>query len=335
MTLQNTLSTSSSRSLALVLASLTALSTLAWASQAHAAYPDHTITIVVPFTPAGTTDMLVRIVGAHLGQRLGQSVVVDNRAGADGNLGAHLVAKAAPDWYTLLMATVSTHAINQSLYKKIGFDPVADFSPIGRVAMVPNVPVVNSQSRINNVQELIAAGKARPGALSFASAGNGTSIHLSGELFKSMTKTDMLHVPYKGSAPGVTALLGQQVDMMFDNLPSSAAQIKAGKFRAIAVTSAQRAPSLPNVPTIAESGVPGYEATSWFGLLAPAGTPPAVVKKLNETLIAVLALPEVKNLFSEQGAQPHPESPIQFAGFIQSEATKWAKTVKESRATVD
>jgi tripartite-type tricarboxylate transporter receptor subunit TctC len=311
------------------------ISTLAFAPRAAAAYPERPITIIVPFTPAGTTDILARIVGQHLAQRLGQSVVIDNRPGAGGNIGTQAVARSAPDGYTLLMATVGTHAINQALYPKIPFDPVKDFTPISRVAMVPNVLVVNARSPFSTVGQIIAEARAHPGKLTFASAGNGTSIHLSGELFKSMTKTDLRHIPFKGSSPAVAALLGQQVDMMFDNLPSSAPQIKAGKLRAVAVTSITRAPSLPGVPTVAESGVPGFDATSWFGLLAPAGTPPAVIKSLHDAVVAVLALPEVKRQFGEQGAQPHPEEPAQFAAFIHSESVKWAKTVKESGSTVE
>ena len=323
-----------SRLFACAFTSIACMSMLAPAP-ASAAYPERPITIIVPFTPAGTTDILARIVGKFMGDRLGQTVIIDNRAGAGGNIGTQAVAKAAPDGYTIVMATVGTHAINQALYQKMPFDPVKDFAPIGRVAMVPNVLVVNSESTIRTVADLIAQGKAEPGKLTFASAGNGTSIHLSGELFKSMTGIDMRHIPFRGSAPAVTALLGGQVDMMFDNLPSSAGQIKAGKLRAVAVTSAARAPSLPSVPTIAEAGVPGYEATSWFGLLAPAGTPAPIIKTLNESLAAVLKLPEVQRQFSEQGAQAHPETPEQFAAFIRVELAKWSKTVKESGATLE
>ena len=302
---------------------------------AMAAYPERPITIVVPFPPAGTTDILARIVGKAIGDRLGQSVIVENRPGAGGNIGAQIVARAAPDGYLLVMGTVGTHAINQSLYKTLPFDPVKNFAPIGRVANVPNVLVVNAKSTIRTTADLIAQAKAEPGKLTFASSGNGTSIHLAGELFRTMTGTEMRHIPFRGSAPALTAMLGEQVDLMFDNLPSSSALIKSGKLRAVAVTSSKRAPSLPAIPTIAESGVPGFEATSWFGLLAPAGTPPAVIKTLNDALNAVLSMPEVQQQFAEQGAEPHPESPDQFAAFIRAELVKWAKTVKDSGATVD
>ena len=306
-----------------------------FAVPASAAYPDHAVTIIVPFTPGGATDILARIMAKELSGRFNQSFVVENRPGAGGNIGTAQVAKAAPDGYTLVMATVGTHAINQSLYKSLGYDPVKDFAPISRVAMVPNVLVVPAAAPYRDVKQIIAAAKAKPGELTFASAGNGTSIHLSGELFKSMTGVDMRHIPFKGSAPAVTALLGEHVNMMFDNLPSSYPQIKSGKLRAIAVTSATRSTSLPDVPTIAESGLPGYEASSWFGLLAPAATPPAIVKTLDEAVIAVLKKPDVQAQLNEQGAVPHGESPDDFARFIRAETDKWAKTVHDSGATIE
>jgi tripartite-type tricarboxylate transporter receptor subunit TctC len=302
---------------------------------AAAAYPDRPITLVVPFPPGGTTDILARVVGSALAERLHQAVVVENRAGAGGNIGTARVAKAAPDGYTLVMGTVGTHAINMSLYKETGYDNLRDFVPITRVANVPNVLVVNADAPYHDVKQLIAYAKAHPGELTFASSGNGTSIHLSGELFKSMTGIDIRHVPFRGSAPAITALLGGHVSMDFDNLPSSISQIRAGKLRALAVTSATRSPALPDVPTIAEAGLPGYEATSWFGLLVPAGTPPAIVKLLNEQVVAILADPAVKAQLDEQGAVAHPESSEEFSRFIRAETTKWAKTVKDSGATVD
>src|ERR1700681_275677 len=259
------------------------LAFMAWsASGALAqAYPTRSIRLVVPFPPAGTTDILAREVAQRLSVSLGQSVIIDNRPGAAGNIGSDLVAKSAPDGYTLLMGTVGTHAINPSLYARMPYDHVKDFVPIVLVAGVPNVLEVTPSLPVNSVADLIKLAKEKPGQLNFASSGSGTSIHLSGELFKTMAGVDMVHVPYKGSAPALIDLMGGQVQLMFDNLPSSLAQIKAGKLRAIAVTSAQRAPALPNVPTIAESGLPGFEASSWFGLLAPAGTPAAVVARIN------------------------------------------------------
>ena len=302
---------------------------------AQPAYPAKPITIIVPFTAGGTTDILARQVGQQLSMRLGQPVVVENRPGAGANIGTAQAARAAPDGYTLLMGTVGTHAINQSLYKNLNFDPIKDFAPLTRIAMVPNVLVVTSSLPAKNVQDLIAYGKANPGKLTFASAGSGSSIHLSGELFKLMAGIDMLHVPYKGSAPAVADLIGGHVAMMFDNLPSSMPHVRSGKLRALAVTSLQRASSIPDVPTIAESGVSGYEATSWFGMLAPAGTPPAIVAKLNAEIVQILGLPEVQKAMREQGAEPHPEKPEAFAAFIRAETTKWEKVVKASGATVE
>lgn len=298
-------------------------------------YPNKPVTIIVPFSAGGTTDILARIVGVKLGETLGETVIIDNRPGAGGNIGAAMVAKAKPDGYTLLMGTVGTHAINQTLYPKLNFDPIKDFAPLTRVANLPNLLVVHPSVPAKNVQELIAYAKANPGKLNFGSSGNGSSIHLSGELFKNMTGIDMQHVPYKGSAPAVTDLLGGQISMMFDNMPSAIQHVKSGKLRPLAVTTAKRSPALPNVPTIAESGVKGYEATSWFGLLAPAGTPPAIINRLNADLVKILAMPDVKKQMAEQGAEAYSETPAAFAGFIKTETAKWAKVVKASGAVVD
>jgi tripartite-type tricarboxylate transporter receptor subunit TctC len=305
------------------------------AAQAQAAFPTRPITIVVPFSAGGTTDILARVVGQYLSKDLGQPVVVDNRPGAGGNIGAQAVSRAAPDGYTLLMGTVGTHAINQSLYKKMAFDPIKDFAPLTRVALVPNLLVANPSQPYKNVKEMIAYAKANPGKVTFGSSGNGSSIHLSGELFQHMAGVEMQHVPYRGSSPAVTDLIGGQIAVMFDNMPSAIGYVKSGKLRALAVTTPKRSPALPDVPTIAEAGVPGYGATSWFGLLAPANTPAPVVTKLNASILKALADPEVKKKLAEQGAEPHGEKPEQFAEFIKSETAKWGKTVKESGATVE
>ncbi|WP_295856814.1 tripartite tricarboxylate transporter substrate binding protein [uncultured Xylophilus sp.] len=326
----------SRRRLGLGLGALAAAAVLAAPAAAWAqAYPSKTITIVVPFAAGGTTDILARVIGQALGTELGQPVVVDNRLGAGGNVGGQFAARAAADGYTLFMGTVGTHAINQSLYPKMPFDPIKDFAPISRVANVPNVLVANPQQPFKTVKELIAYAKANPGKVNFGSSGNGSSIHLSGELFKTMAQVDMVHVPYKGSAPAVNDLLGNQIGIMFDNLPSSLPHIRAGKLRPIAVTTAKRSPELPDVPTIAEAGVPGYEATSWFGLFAPAGTPAPVIERIDTALIKVLGTAELKKKLSEQGAEPYAEKPAQFAAFIQAETAKWGKVVKASGATVD
>jgi len=298
-------------------------------------YPAKPIRLVVPFPPGGATDILARDVAQKLTEAWGQQVIVDNRPGAGGNIGSELVAKSAPDGYTLEMGTVGTHAINASLYAKMPYDHVKDFAPVILVAGVPNVLVVNPAVPANSVAELIEYAKANPGKLNFASSGNGTSIHLSGELFKVMAGVQMTHVPYKGSAPALQDLLGGQVQLMFDNLPPSLPQIKAGKLRALAVTSVARAPALPDVPTMAEAGLPGYEASSWFGVLAPAGTPPAIVAKLNSEIAKWLATPEAKEKLSKQGANAAGGTPEDFAKHIAAETTKWAKVVKDSGAKID
>ena len=302
---------------------------------AQAAYPSKPITMIVPFSAGGTTDILARIVGQALTAELGQSVIIDNRAGAGGNIGGQAAARSPADGYTLFMGTVGTHAINAALYKKMPFDPIKDFAPLTRVANVPNLLVANPAQPFRTVKELVAYAKAHPGQLNFGSSGNGSSIHLSGELFKTMAKVDMQHVPYKGSAPAVTDLLGNQIAIMFDNMPSAIQHVRSGKLHPIAVTTAKRSPELPDVPTIAEAGVPGYEATSWFGLFVPAGTPPAVVSKLNTAIVKVLAKADIKKKINEQGAEVYSETPAQFSAFIQKESLKWGKVVRESGASVD
>jgi tripartite-type tricarboxylate transporter receptor subunit TctC len=298
-------------------------------------YPTKPIRVVVPFPAGGTTDVLARAVAQKLTESLGQPAVVDNRPGAGGNIGAELVAKSAPDGYTLLMGTVGTHAINPSLYPKMPYDHVKDFAPVILVAGVPNVLVINPALPVNSVQELIAYAKANPGKLNFASSGNGTSIHLSGELFRTMAGVQIAHIPYKGSAPALQDLVGGQVQMMFDNLPSSLALIKAGKLKALAVTSKERAAALPDVPTMAESGLPGFEASSWFGLLAPAGTPQPVILKINADVAKWLASPEAKEKLLAQGAIAAGGTPEDFVRQIAAETAKWQKVVKESGAKID
>lgn len=304
-------------------------------AHAQEQYPSRVITMIVPFPAGGTTDIFARLMAQALSERLGQQVIVDNQGGAGGNIGSGVAAKAAPDGYTLLMGTVGTHAINASLYASMPFDHIADFTPLSRIAMVPNLLVANPEQPFKTVAELIEYAKANPGTLNYASSGNGTSIHLSAELFKTMTGVDMVHVPYKGSAPAITDLLGNQVAIMFDNLPSAIQHVRAGKLVPLAVTSAKRAPELPDTPTIAESGLDGYEATSWFGLFVPAGTPEAVVGKLNEAIQAALAEPAMVEKIKAVGGEPHPESSAEFAEFIKAETEKWGKVVKASGARID
>jgi tripartite-type tricarboxylate transporter receptor subunit TctC len=298
-------------------------------------YPNRAIRLVVPFPAAGTTDILARAAAQKLTEAFGQSVVVDNRPGAAGNIGSDLVAKSAPDGYTLLMGTVGTHAINPSLYSKMPYDHVKDFVPVVLVAGVPNVLVVHPALPVNSVADLIKLAKDKPGQINFASSGSGTSIHLSGELFKTMAGVDITHVPYKGSSPALIDLIGGQVQIMFDNLPSALPQIKAGKLRAIAVTSLKRAPVLPDVPTISESGLPGFEASSWFGVLAPAGTPAPIVARINAEVNKWLQSAEAREKLLGQGAEAAGGSPEQFANHIRAESEKWAKVVKASGAKVD
>ncbi len=327
----------SRRQFALGLLATTALSCglATTAAQAQPAFPSRPLSIIVPFAAGGATDILARIVGQALSTEIGQSVIIENRPGAGGNIGGQLAAKANPDGHTLFMGAVGTHAINPSLYKKMPYDPIQDLAPLTRVANVPNLLVANPQQPFKTVQELIAYAKAHPGKVNFGSSGNGTSIHLSGEMFSHMAKVDIVHVPYKGSAPAMNDLLGNQIAIMFDNMPSALQYVRAGKLNALGVTSAKRSPELPNVPTIAEAGVPGYEASSWFGLFVPAATPAPVQAKLHAALVKVLAQPDVKKRMADQGAEVVSEKPEQFAAFIQAESRKWGQVVRASGATLD
>ena len=262
-------------------------------AQSTAAWPQKRLTLVVGYAAGGATDVIARLVATKLGEQLGQPVVVDNRPGANSNLGAQIVAKAAPDGYTLYVYTIA-NTINASLYAKLGYDPVKDFEPIGLIAKIPNILVVNNNVPIKSVADYIRFAKESKDGITFASSGSGSSIHLSGEMFKMQTKLNMLHIPYKGSAPAVTDLLGGQVQSMFDNAPSALPHVKAGKLRPIAITSAQRSPLLPDVPTVAESGFPGFDVQSWFSLAAPAGTPQPIIAQLNAALNKALATPDVR-----------------------------------------
>jgi tripartite-type tricarboxylate transporter receptor subunit TctC len=302
-------------------------------------WPTKPVRIVVPFPPAGTTDILARALAPEFARAFGQTFFIDNKPGAGGNLGTAEVAKAAPDGYTLLMGTVSTHGINASLYPKLPYDPIKDFAPITLVAGVPNVLVMNPAKvkaiGVESVADLIRYAKANPGKLNMASSGNGTSIHLCGELFKAMTGTYLVHFPYRGSGPALLDLVGGTMDLMFDNLPSSLPLIKSGKLKALAVTSATRSAALPDVPTLTQAGVKGYEATSWFGLLAPAGTPADIVNRLQQEAAKALASPALNERLVSQGAIPVGGTPAQFARHIEAESRKWAQVVKVSGAKVD
>ncbi len=306
---------------------------------AQSAWPNKPVRIVVPFAPAGTTDILARALAPELSRAFGQPFIIENKPGAGGNLGADLVAKSG-DGHTLLMGTVGTHAINPALYARMPYDHVKDFVPVTLVAGVPNVLVMNPAKAeamgIKGVPDLIRVAKASPGKLNMASSGNGTSIHLAGELFKTMTGTYMVHFPYRGSGPALLDLMGGNMDLMFDNLPSAMPHIKAGKIKALAVTSAERSAALPELPTVAEAGpLKGFEASSWFGLLAPAGTPAEVVNRLQQETAKALATPALKERLQAQGAVPSGMSPADFTKFIAAETKKWAAVVKASGATVD
>ena len=323
--------------------SLVALGTAVLAPRwlhAQGTWPTKPVRIVVPFAPGGTTDLLARALAPELGKAFGQTFIIENRAGAGGNLGADGVAKSPADGYTLVMGTVGTQSINPSLYPKMPYDAARDFAPITLVAGVPNVMVMNpakaAADGITDVRSFIAYARAHPGQLNMASSGNGTSIHLAGELFKTMTGTYMVHFPYRGSGPALLDLIGGTMDVMFDNLPSALPQIKAGKLVALAVTSSQRSSVLPDVPTVAEAGpIKGYEASSWFGLLAPAGTPAEIVNRIQQETAKALGAPALKERLQSQGAVPGGMSSADFGRFIAAETKKWSAVVKASGAKVD
>jgi tripartite-type tricarboxylate transporter receptor subunit TctC len=295
------------------------------------AYPARPIRLIVPFTPGGSSDVLARAIGAELGHDFGQPVVIDNIAGAGGSVGAERAAKAPADGYTLLMGHIGTLAVNPWLYPKLGYDPVKSFAPVAWVARVPNVLVVHPSVPANNLKELIALAKSRPGQLAYGSGGNGSAAHLATEYLKLQTGASFLHIPYRGTAPAVTDLLAGQVQLLFTGAPALLGHIRAGRMRALAVSSNQRIASLPDVPTVAESGVPGtkgFEADQWYGLVAPAGTPADIVSLLNQRVDKALASSELRSHFAAEGAQPTPTTPQAFGQLIASEIARWEKVVK-------
>ena len=333
----------SNRALAPILWAQSAILSIAFFTltcTAQTAWPSKPVKIIVPFAPGGTTDILARAIAPELSKAFGQPFVVENRAGAGGNVGSDVVAKSAADGYTILMGTVGTHGINKALYAKMPFDSQKDFSPITLVAGVPNVMVMNADKaralNINTVPDFIRYARANPAKFSMASSGNGTSIHLAGELFKSRTGIFMTHIPYRGSGPALLDLVGGNVDVMFDNLPSALPQIKAGKLKAFAVTSAARSSAMPDLPTVDEAAkLPGFDASSWFGLLAPLGTPPEVVNRIQQEVAKSLGTAAMKEKLLGQGAIPGGNTPEQFTAFINAEHVKWAQVVKASGAKVD
>ena len=310
--------------------------TLGCAGASAQSYPSKPIRLVVPYTPGGPLDIMARAIGQKLTEAWSQPVVADNRAGAGGNIGADLVAKSPADGYTLLLGAVATHAINPTLYGKVPYDPVKDFAPVALVAQVPNILVVNPSVPARSVRELIELARARPGYLNFGSGSTGSTGHLAGELFNAMAGVKMVHIPYKGGAPAMADLLAGQVQLMFDNLANALPNVKAGRLRALAVTTLARSPAMPELSTIAESGLPGFDLTTWFGVMAPAGTPPEIVAKLNAKIVRALNAKDMRERLEKMGAEPPANNtPERFAAFIRTEAAKYAKVVKDSGAKVE
>jgi tripartite-type tricarboxylate transporter receptor subunit TctC len=300
-------------------------------SAAHAeVYPSKPIRMIVAYPPGGGTDIVGRVVAQKLGEALGQAVVVENRGGASGNIGTEIAARAAPDGYTILMGNVAPNAINVSLFKNLPYDPVADFAPITLVASTPNILVVHPNTPARAVKEVIALAKANPGTLNFASAGVGSSSHLAGELFRILAGADIVHVPYKGAGPAMVDVLSGQVQLYFATMPAAMPHVKSGKLAAVAVTSAKRSPALPDAPTIAESGVPGYEASTWYGLLAPARTPAAAVARLHQATVKILADAALRGKLADQGFEPVGDSPEEFGAYIKSEIAKWGNVIRDA-----
>ena len=314
---------------------LTTCVLVAGAASAQPNYPSKAIRYVVPFPAGGPLDIVARAIGQDLNKAWNQPVIIDNRPGAGGNIGADYVAKAAPDGYTILMGAVSTHAINPTLYSKLPYDPIKDFAPVTLITSVPNVLVVHPSLPVKTVKDLIALAKARPGQLNFASGSTGSAGHLAGELFNSMAGVQMTHIPYKGAAPAVIDLIAGHVSLMFDNLASALPNIKAQRVRAIAVTTLTRSPLLPIVPTISESGLKGFDVSTWFGIFAPAGTPPELVNKLNVEVVRILHTNEMRERLAALGAEPAGNKPDDFLAFIKAEIPKYAKVIKASGARAD
>ena len=312
-----------------------ALAVLTPCAAAADVYPSRPIRFVVAFPPGGGTDIIARSIAQKLSERLAQQVVVDNRPGAGGNIGTDVVAKSAPDGYTLLMGSAGPLAINASLFKTMPFDPIRDLAPVTLAASTPNVLVVHPSLKATTLKELIALARARPGEINFASSGYGTPAHLAGELFNSMAGVKLVHVPYKGASPALADLLGGQVQIMFSTMPPALPHVRDGKLRALAVTSAKRSPAAPELPTVDEAGLPGFEANTWHGVVLPAGAPPSIITRLNHEIVAILHLPEVMERLSSQGAEALGSTPEEFAAYIRSETAKWAKVVRESGAKAE
>ena len=302
---------------------------------AETAYPSKPIRIIVPFAPAGSTDILIRTVSQKLTEQLGQSIVIDNRGGGGGAIGAALAAKAAPDGYTVMATTSGVIVVNSSLYRKLAYDPIADFAPVTVIAALPNMLVVNPSFAAGSVKELIATAKARPGTLTYASGGNGTSNHLAGELLKFLAGVNLTHVPYKGGGPAVLATISGEVSLLFATMPSAIPQVKAGKLKALAVTSRKRSDAMPDLPTMIEAGVKDFEVSTWIGVLAPRGTPVAYVSRLHAEIAKTLQSPQVAARLRAEGYDPVGNSPAEMAALIRSESAMWARVIKAAAITAD
>jgi len=298
-------------------------------------YPAKPIRIIVPFPAGGIADLFGRVIGQKFNEAWGQPAVVENRPGAGGNIGAEIVAKSPPDGYTLVTGSIGTHAVNVSLFSKLPYDPIRDFAPVSLIMEAEGLLVLHPSVPVRTVKELIALAKARPGQLSYASAGNGTAAHLSGELFKSMARVDMVHVPYKGNVPAIVDLIAGQTSLLFATMPTVLPQVQAGRLKALAVTSSARSPAAPELPTIAEAALPGYSVTNWIGLFAPAGTPRDIVVKLNGEVVRIMQAPDIQKRLANEGAKFTPMTPDEFTGFVKTEIAKWAKVVKEAGIRVD
>lgn len=298
-------------------------------------YPAKAIRMVVPFPPGGFSDVFARIIGGKMHETWGQQVIVDNRPGAGGNIGADIVAKSPPDGYSLVMGTIGTHAINATLFSRLPYDPIRDFTAVAFVVGADGLLVVHPSLPAKSTKELIALARSKPGALTYASAGAGTTSHLAGELFKSMTKTDITHVPYKGNVPAITDLLSGQTTMLFATLPTVLPQVQANRLRPLAVLGSTRSAALPNMPTLAEAGLKGFEVSNWTGVFAPAGTSAAIVTKLNTEIVRIMRLPDVQERLPKQGLTFTPGTPQQFAAFVKSERDKWGALVKAVGVKVD
>jgi tripartite-type tricarboxylate transporter receptor subunit TctC len=316
----------------MALVAITSLAPAAFAADAN--YPNKSIRIIVPFPPGGIADVMSRVFGQKFTDAWNQPVVVENRTGAGGNIGAEVVAKSPPDGYTLVMGTIGTHAVNVSLFSKLPYDPVKDFAPVALVVEADGLLVLHPSVPVKTVKDLIALARARPGQLVYASAGNGTAGHLSGELFKTMSKTDLVHIPYKGNVPALTDVVGGQTSMLFATMPTAMPLARAGRLHALAVTGAQRNPAAPEVPAIAET-LPGFEVTNWIGIFAPAGTSPEIVAKLNAEIMRIMKLPEVQARLVTEGAKSRVNTPAEFGTFQKTEMAKWGKLIREARIAVD